>query len=252
MGVYAAIILVALLVLSLTVMNTIIVPHGDYSSEVPREFECGSGMRTVSVASGETPGIGLGYTGAYCSYVDGDDRACIALAGLLGLGDDGREDLSTITWFVHWNIRYKSDVGGDVWQPPSETLRLKTGDCEDMAVLAASLAEAAGYRTVLVFEDGHTLMGMECEPWSTDFTVEHGGRVYVTGDPANWRVGYPADAILVSDTPWTPGIIMVSVMLAVLIGVLTTVAVRYRREYVLYIPTSIQQQEANRMECHQG
>jgi hypothetical protein len=33
-------------------------------------------------------------------------------------------------------IRYVSDKGGDYWQTPSETQKLKTGDCEDMAILS--------------------------------------------------------------------------------------------------------------------
>jgi hypothetical protein len=31
-------------------------------------------------------------------------------------------------------IRYVSDKGGDYWQTPQETQKLKTGDCEDMAI----------------------------------------------------------------------------------------------------------------------
>jgi predicted transglutaminase-like cysteine proteinase len=47
------------------------------------------------------------------------------------------------------NIRYKSDLLAhakeDYWQLPNETLRLRTGDCEDYAVLLCSLLRADGW-----------------------------------------------------------------------------------------------------------
>jgi hypothetical protein len=44
-----------------------------------------------------------------------------------------------IAW-VAKNIKYKSD-GADYWQPPYETLALRTGDCEDFSMLLAAALE---------------------------------------------------------------------------------------------------------------
>jgi predicted transglutaminase-like cysteine proteinase len=52
-----------------------------------------------------------------------------------------------IEWIVE-NIKYKSDLiihnTPEYWQYPNETLSLKTGDCEDMAILAYFMALQAG------------------------------------------------------------------------------------------------------------
>lgn len=49
-----------------------------------------------------------------------------------------------IAAFVSENIRYESKDGRDPWQFPDETLFLKSGDCEDIAFLLASLLLASG------------------------------------------------------------------------------------------------------------
>ena len=41
--------------------------------------------------------------------------------------------------WIHWEIEFVAD-DGDYWQSPSETLRLGTGDCEDMAILHMYIA----------------------------------------------------------------------------------------------------------------
>lgn len=43
-------------------------------------------------------------------------------------------------------IKTKNEAPGqDVWQTPQETIRLGTGDCEDLAILKYVLAKRAGY-----------------------------------------------------------------------------------------------------------
>jgi predicted transglutaminase-like cysteine proteinase len=42
--------------------------------------------------------------------------------------------LEAINTWVNTNIHYKPDVA-DYWQAPAETLKLGTGDCEDLAIL---------------------------------------------------------------------------------------------------------------------
>jgi len=51
---------------------------------------------------------------------------------------------SMIAEFVSKKIRYERDDIIDPWQFPEETLRLKSGDCEDRALLLASLLLASG------------------------------------------------------------------------------------------------------------
>ncbi len=45
------------------------------------------------------------------------------------------------TW-IHQNIKYKNDGKrtDDFWQYPNETMKLRTGDCEDLAILFAEVA----------------------------------------------------------------------------------------------------------------
>lgn len=57
----------------------------------------------------------------------------------------------------------KEKDGEDYWQTPGETLRLKTGDCEDKDFLLKSLLFRQGIKTEVVFglldeysEEGHT------------------------------------------------------------------------------------------------
>ncbi len=50
------------------------------------------------------------------------------------------------------NIHYKSDrIAGDYWQPPDETLKVKTGDCEDFAILVQALLAEVGTSSEIVF-----------------------------------------------------------------------------------------------------
>ena len=63
--------------------------------------------------------------------------------------------------WIRVNIRYKSDpVDRDVWQSPYETFKLKTGDCEDMSILAYKVLTSNGYKCYVLmvwkyFKTGH-------------------------------------------------------------------------------------------------
>lgn len=53
--------------------------------------------------------------------------------------------------WVQRNIRYVKDVRGvETIQTPIQTLRLRAGDCDDMAIILASLLEAIGHPTRFV------------------------------------------------------------------------------------------------------
>ncbi|TCV90627.1 transglutaminase domain-containing protein [Sulfurirhabdus autotrophica] len=51
---------------------------------------------------------------------------------------------NVITQFVSEKIKYRVTTGLDPWQFPDETLKLRSGDCEDRALLIASLLLASG------------------------------------------------------------------------------------------------------------
>jgi len=46
--------------------------------------------------------------------------------------------------WVYSNIEYETDAGIDYWQSTDETLARRTGDCEDQAILLASIINALG------------------------------------------------------------------------------------------------------------
>ena len=87
---------------------------------------------------------------------------------------------------IHGIVEYATDAEmhgtNDYWQYPAETLISGEGDCEDQALLLASILEALGLDTVLIIEPGHVSVGVGTG--STDgSTVEYHGRQYQTADP---------------------------------------------------------------------
>ncbi len=61
---------------------------------------------------------------------------------------DWKGEANAIFRYVRDNIRYVKDVRGcETLQSPIQTLRLMQGDCDDHAILSASLLEAIGHPT---------------------------------------------------------------------------------------------------------
>jgi hypothetical protein len=66
-----------------------------------------------------------------------------------------------------YGVRYVSDPndplgeGIDYVQFPDETLEIKAGDCDDLAVLYASLLESIGIETELIYVPGHVFVAYE-------------------------------------------------------------------------------------------
>ena len=139
-------------------------------------------------ASSLVPRFGLEEYRLY-TFVTPDDPAVRALADRIESitqlgGDRMRADVALS--IVHENVAYATDQEmhgvSDYWQYPAETLLSGKGDCEDQALLLASLLEALGMDTVLVIEPGHASVGV-CTGNSDGSTVEYHGRVYQTADP---------------------------------------------------------------------
>jgi len=84
-------------------------------------------------------------------YITPYDPKVIELAESIGMKpflSHPLENARTAYYWVSENIRYQFDnqtwgkENGDYWQLPSTTLKLRTGDCEDQALLLASLLRA--------------------------------------------------------------------------------------------------------------
>ena len=88
-----------------------------------------------------------------------------AFGGYVDSVDELIQTHTTPRSVAHWiytNIQYKDDPADtDVWQNPYETFRLKTGDCEDMSILAMKVLEKHGYKCYLLMvwdeESGHAV-----------------------------------------------------------------------------------------------
>ncbi len=78
------------------------------------------------------------------------------------------------------NIQYISDPRGtDVWSPPCDTLEVEAGDCDDYAILLASLIESIGGTTRVYLTDTHAFAAVYIgDEENTDQIVEAIGNYY--------------------------------------------------------------------------
>lgn len=96
----------------------------------------------------------------YLAAVDARDPEINVLASQLVKGCVTRDqacEADSIARFVADRIDYRNDPDGgrDYIKPPRQTLAATAGDCEDKTILAVSLLETLGIRSVMVFEPGH-------------------------------------------------------------------------------------------------
>lgn len=96
----------------------------------------------------------------YLAAVDARDPEINVLASRLVKGCAVRDqacEADSIARFVADRIDYRNDPDGgrDYIKPPRQTLAATAGDCEDKTILAVSLLETLGIRSVMVFEPGH-------------------------------------------------------------------------------------------------
>lgn len=110
----------------------------------------------------------------------------LALSLVNGLQNkDWRGEVRRIHAFVQNRIRYVRDVRGvETVQSPVQTLRIGQGDCDDQAVLVASLLEAIGHPTRFV------AIGMKPDFFSHVFAQTRIGNKWVTVETTEpWPVG---------------------------------------------------------------
>ena len=55
-----------------------------------------------------------------------------------------------IYYWVQKNIKYRRDFIFDTWQTPDETIRKRSGDCEDIAFLIKAMLDHLGYKNVMI------------------------------------------------------------------------------------------------------
>lgn len=83
---------------------------------------------------------------------------------------DEAGELSSLFRFVRDGVRYVKDVVGiDTLQTPTATLERLQGDCDDKALLLASLLESIGYRSrfvVTATRPGSPFNHVHVEAWS--------------------------------------------------------------------------------------
>lgn len=101
--------------------------------------------------------------------------------------------------FVQDVITYTGETP-DYWQTPYETLNTKMGDCEDGAILLASLLKAGGYKVALGTYPGHAFVWVKVSPdWVDEIEAgvfnkcpmfdiweiaKHGGNTYAMAETA--------------------------------------------------------------------
>lgn len=213
----AILVAVAILILAVPFWNVLMPVEADVSGDTA-EVELRYGILDMSVdvpddleeqyASSLVPRFGIEEYRLY-TFVTPEDPAVEALAQRIESitqfgGDRMRAEVALSV--VHENVSYATDQEmhgiNDYWQYPAETLISGEGDCEDQALLLASILEAMGIDTVLVLEPGHATVGVYTG--STDGnTVEYHGRQYQTADPTEGGHLGDHDANVVSVVPST-------------------------------------------------
>lgn len=71
---------------------------------------------------------------------------CLPIFGDIIFPEDIKSPDSLELW-LKYTIKYVADEE-EYWQTPEETVKLKTGDCEDFAILAMHVLRSLGYRDV--------------------------------------------------------------------------------------------------------
>ena len=201
---------------------------GDYSETVDVEYP---GM-TIEVASSEYPQPRCGLIGSIFAFLTPDDPAVTRLADTLCDGPDTRANAAIVSTWIHKNIEYLADPGMiDHWQPASETIRIGTGDCEDMAILGASIMASSGANVVMIAEEGHMLFGVECEPRAYDHVISHNGRTYVPVDSTMSNgVGCTVKPLAVIDSKFQADAIAFAAVLLVAFVAMIIAMVRILKE----------------------
>lgn len=180
-----------LVIMALPIYVLFVPLDGDYSETESIQYVSVVEVTVEVPADNGWPKLPWLYTPMLERYVMPDDPAVRQVADALreyadAWGFSERRLAERAKDWVYRNIRYVSDSEAhglpDCWQTPYQTLRLGTGDCEDLAVLYVSICEALGFETVLVSEPGHLSAGVLLDADEWDCTVSFGGKEYLTAE----------------------------------------------------------------------
>ena len=131
-------------------------------------------------------------------FVTTNDEVVISVAEKLrSLADtQGYDDYETANFVLRFvqSLQYTYDnvttPRNEYWRFPVETLVDETGDCEDTAILYASLMEALGYDAVLVLLPSHAAVGIAGNNYTGFYYSYDGVRYYYCETTSmGWRVG---------------------------------------------------------------
>lgn len=189
--VVTAVAVAALAVVSLGLYDQLAPMDGDYSETETVSYSLVAPV-DVEVPAEDSAHVLRTWTAFRVSrFIMPDDPAVRQVADAISERlADGSSDRTTvnkvITW-VNYNIDYVSDRDAhgvrDWWQLPYETLRLGTGDCEDMNLLFLSICAALGLDCAYVEEQTHSSAAVLLDDGRrSDTTVSYGDAVYVTAD----------------------------------------------------------------------
>jgi len=114
-------------------------------------------------------------------------RAC-------ALGLSRFEETAAVLGFVQPpSVAYAGDLEttgeAEYWRYPIETIHDQHGDCEDSAILAASVLRALGYEVLPLTTDDHAAFAVEAPPGLPGTFFVHGGRHYYYCEPTATGAG---------------------------------------------------------------
>ncbi|HLC66255.1 MAG TPA: transglutaminase domain-containing protein [Candidatus Nanoarchaeia archaeon] len=139
------------------------------------------------------------YTGQnYTEFVTPVDPAVRGLARFLTVRSQNTEDAAQrILDYVHGSCVYQKDPEGSEYvKYPLETLIERNGDCEDLAILSASLMHSVGIPVALILYPDHMSLGVSGNFFGASWYTE--GRQYFHAEavgtewihrPGTWRIG---------------------------------------------------------------
>lgn len=91
-------------------------------------------------------------------------------------------------------LQSRTTSSGQGFNTPYKLLWENQGDCDSKVTMSAAILRALMPRVkiIMVFIDGHALMGIEARPQGNDITLVHNKQTYVLGEPtgpASWPLG---------------------------------------------------------------
>ncbi|MBC8047089.1 MAG: transglutaminase family protein [Fimbriimonadaceae bacterium] len=105
------------------------------------------------------------------------------------------------------SINYKDDGYYEYPRFPVETLIDNAGDCEDTAILLASILRYLGYKTILVSPKGHMGVGIAVKEKLSGNAFPYNGEnyYYIETTSAGWGIGDYPDHLSADATIYDPG-----------------------------------------------